>query len=678
MAIRFSALFRLLLFASFVSASPLSSSQNYAAGPCLAVILTLLLLLVLLMISKHLYMKHRRINSIYTRSRLVSSYPGSFAIDSYYRASTSFIRSTTESMTEKTEKIGILVGLFGSPGWETRVKPSVDKAAWKEQQQASFMYQLHTESRRRQNSHSRSQTQNSSIPENRSILGIGRHSSFSLSNVTDTRALYSLQDGTGQTRSRSLRLPSKAYRAQMPRRFSLPSVSRKDVSDALQRTRHSSLKSTKSRRSDASKTSLLGTASLRLVPQTNGLDLPLPLSPKQCSPTILPNLTPPASTYNPKSIHDIVPPLPPLPLLRQLSSVVTAPNNEGDGSMSPPVPFISHPYALAQNPKRKPKETPQNQSELVSESIYSRAVSTAGQYFKPTPPSRATKLDYQIPAPRPPLTSLNHSINFTPLEIPFPSYNLSPPLPNSPAPPVTPVIIAPILKVKTSRPARPRRSTTIGPSPLRTMILPDSSDSESVSQPANERTSRPSSARSSMDSTYSNIGHEPKYRESDDLSRVSGYTNRRSRARRSTQQTEDEEDPNVILGIIRELVEETSDWDSSLFMDETFRTMIENSGVAPSTIPSKRAAGNSEASSGSDTSATLVDSGRSTEVDLALLGLSNFTHRDGVTHILGEREDIYYPYKGRNARTVAKENNPQNNLISFWEDGSWVDLADQR
>jgi len=39
------------------------------------------------------------------------------------------------------------------------------------------------------------------------------------------------------------------------------------------------------------------------------------------------------------------------------------------------------------------------------------------------------------------------------------------------------------------------------------------------------------------------------------------------------------EDPNILLGIIRELVEETKEWDNSLFMNRDFKSMIENSNV---------------------------------------------------------------------------------------------------
>lgn len=38
-------------------------------------------------------------------------------------------------------------------------------------------------------------------------------------------------------------------------------------------------------------------------------------------------------------------------------------------------------------------------------------------------------------------------------------------------------------------------------------------------------------------------------------------------------------EPNILLGIIRELVEETKEWDNSLFMNQDFKSMIEGSKV---------------------------------------------------------------------------------------------------
>ena len=48
----------------------------------------------------------------------------------------------------------------------------------------------------------------------------------------------------------------------------------------------------------------------------------------------------------------------------------------------------------------------------------------------------------------------------------------------------------------------------------------------------------------------------------------------------------DDDPNNVLLGFIRDLVEETSNWDASLYMDSNFRNMMDN---APDVRPPSRA-----------------------------------------------------------------------------------------
>jgi hypothetical protein len=76
------------------------------------------------------------------------------------------------------------------------------------------------------------------------------------------------------------------------------------------------------------------------------------------------------------------------------------------------------------------------------------------------------------------------------------------------------------------------------------------------------------------------------------------------------------DDHNALFSIIRELVEETSEWDPSLFVDENFKSMIQNSRI----LVSKGSQGISDAER-RGLSLDTIPPDRSEELDLGLLGI---------------------------------------------------------
>jgi hypothetical protein len=112
----------------------------------------------------------------------------------------------------------------------------------------------------------------------------------------------------------------------------------------------------------------------------------------------------------------------------------------------------------------------------------------------------------------------------------------------------------------------------------------------------------------------------------------------------------DDDDPSLLLEIIRELVEETSEWDpSTVFMNESFKTLLQESGITPTKSArdgfAEAQVANAEKKPDDDRSAG------SESVDLELLGLDIF-----------ESESLY------NARSSKVDNAA--NLVSFWDEDS--------
>ncbi|KAK2466236.1 hypothetical protein APHAL10511_001878 [Amanita phalloides] len=123
---------------------------------------------------------------------------------------------------------------------------------------------------------------------------------------------------------------------------------------------------------------------------------------------------------------------------------------------------------------------------------------------------------------------------------------------NDQFPPLSPVAVFKLRPRQKLSTVRTRRSPPLGPSPLRTMILPENSEAD-ISITACR--AKPSTMSCNQD--ILNPVPEDEAATFD----TAGPTN-----------VED-----GILGLIRELVEEVNDWDDSLFMDEDFKSMIENS-----------------------------------------------------------------------------------------------------
>ncbi|KAF7355342.1 hypothetical protein MSAN_01450800 [Mycena sanguinolenta] len=437
--------------------------------------------------------------------------------------------SSTDSVPSHKEKAGFFVGFWGSPTVE--IQFALEKTEWKENKQSSFTYQIHTDSRRRR-------IEYPSVLEINSRL---RHSSVSSSRASDK--MFVLRE------SHSFKLPSLPETAHVnsslpphSRRFSLPNMNRRMTYDSNRR-RHSSLKSARSRRSTISP----GSPSSRIA-SSHGRDTPLPLSPRlseisATSPT--PSSVPAASLFNPKTgsrlSRSFVPPLPPFPFL---SSPPSCTERATDLQ-------ISHPYALSAHSKKNVQATLSLQADPK----------LLGQVHRPAP----------VSAPNVDGITLERSLDQA----------YSSPRSFCPSPPPDTGILKSKLKV------RSRRSPAIGaigPSPLRSMILPESLDNESSSykssQPPHSASASPVDALGLQRRSETNPGITQ--------SGTSNSVPPKARTRRHSVSSHhaskfDDGDSNVSLeGIIRELVEETSEWDqSTVFMNQSFKNLLQESGITP-------------------------------------------------------------------------------------------------
>jgi hypothetical protein len=138
--------------------------------------------------------------------------------------------------------------------------------------------------------------------------------------------------------------------------------------------------------------------------------------------------------------------------------------------------------------------------------------------------------------------------------------NISIDLDDEPLPPLNSVVMFK-LRPRYRLSVRTKRSPPLGPSPLRTMILPESSDSD-----LSPRTSRedPSMMTLCEPNTFG-----------PDIETLA-LAKKRIMGSQSPRTIEDN-DADPVLGLIRELAEEVNDWDDSLFMDKNFKSMIDNS-----------------------------------------------------------------------------------------------------
>ncbi|KAJ7228602.1 hypothetical protein GGX14DRAFT_413861 [Mycena pura] len=497
-----------------------------SVAACLAVLAALLLGLVLLFVLKRVFIQNRRVNLSQARQNSTLSLPvGSVSA-----------LGSVNSASSQSEKPGFIVGFFGSPTVE--IQCALEKTEWKEYKQTSFTYQIHTESRRSKFAYP-------------SVIDISRRFNCS---VSASLREPDKRPALGELQSVKLTplLPDKAliniatppYR----RRFSLPTMNR-SVTQDTERRRHSSLKSRRSI------TLAPGSLSRSKIDSSPGPDTSLPLSPHISQVPASP-ATSSISASNPSNLkfgrrlsRSIIRPLPPL------SFATNSPPNSALRTLQ-----ISHPYALSQHPRKNVATSPLSQS------------------------------DATFPGPRQ-QRALSPCLNF--MELSAGGQALSPtltPLPSAPSDPITSVL-KPKLRVRT------RRSPTIGPigpSPLRTMILPESLDSElsCYTQIMSKNSKDPEGAKDrpvSVVSPYISLGDQAGSGfglcadfgagAAENVLADKHTTKSSVSSRRGSSKFEDD-DPEVLLDIIRELVEETSAWDQGgIFMSPSFKRLLQESGM---------------------------------------------------------------------------------------------------
>jgi hypothetical protein len=556
-------------------------------------------------------MKRRRIESAQSLSRHSLSAPNSSHLDSCVGTPAS-VSYAPPALKEYNK--GFLVGFLGSPSWETRVQLSLDKATRKKQLRSSFGYQLHTRSRR----HS-SRGQHSSVYCNKAEDSRSGSRSVSVASIVDSRALYEIRDATVKRRSRLIRLPTyptNVYSERsIMRRLSLPNTRQTEPLAKLpDRKRHSSLQSERGITRQLHETSQAGNiifpGNVRLVNHEQQ-SADENLSPSSVSLSPASSLQ---SKFKSKMGHIRVPPLPSLPV-----TLPTSFFSQSSPSICAPSPItISHPYALA----------PRNKSPKPATAKYS-SVDQSNQ----------EQLDFPVPRPLSlgeDTTSLDNSANshqsfnnfliplhVAPLDIGFPSAKFSPPLSSSPILPASPTTALPIIsmpvqpipnvKPELKHPStRSKRISRVGPSPLRSVILPEASSGFDLGSLEREHDA-------SNEENKASAFLEHHVQPLDVPSPKLGLGSRRLRkideqgspSDSSPSDRNSKDDP--LLEIIRELVEVTRSWDESVFVNESFKSMVKNS--VSGEVPSGAA---------SDLTGTSV------EIDLGLLGLNRFIHdQDG-------------------------------------------------
>lgn len=188
------------------------------------------------------------------------------------------------------------------------------------------------------------------------------------------------------------------------------------------------------------------------------------------------------------------------------------------------------------------------------------------------------------------------------------------------------------------------------------MILPDPSDANIVADSVsmgNEVSTRKRTSSFPQKNYYTRLGlgfpSAPTNDEPRDtaISTESERSNRRHTSADVFQEVE-AEDSKLLLGILRELVEETSEWDASLFMDQNFKAMIEGSAVSREKLTASRSA---------------LSSDHSQEVDLGSLGIDIF-RSDGETFI---------PHTGSSPSA-----NDNAGMVSFWDERGWANPENTR
>ncbi|KAF9075836.1 hypothetical protein BDP27DRAFT_1415000 [Rhodocollybia butyracea] len=444
--------------------------------------------------------------------------------DSSLRSSSSFFYNS-EKFT-KPGRAAFFVGLFGSPSWETGVKLANDEPS-------ICSNQLQFQSR-----YSQRRVSRFSISE---FGGLKRSSRFySVPNTAESRAFSNTLVAASRlapSYTSSPAYPADIHVNSSTRRHSLP-VTRQvspdnDLND--RKRRHSSLKSSTSRHAN----------SVALSPKNHTSFIDFELS--------SPNSSLTHARSRSRSSRSYVPPLPSLP-----ASVLLSPLPDISNSISSPEgrSYISYPYALSPTIK-------QNDTDVCVE---------AGLDMAPT------------------------------------SHRLSP---------TSAIVLRTKSKPTRSPSVRSRKSPPVGPSPLRNMTLPTVSVKANLnnfvahsgnSHPPTELTTDrqvlsenekkhnyfnlgigyPSSwgiglglESSQVPATMTELSRSGSHRQVSQPS-SSGFVSHRTTSvsvvtAESSPKTPESDDTDAMLGIIQELIEETSRWDDSLFMDNSFKALIENS-----------------------------------------------------------------------------------------------------
>ena len=531
----------LLLLSNATFALPVNRVATPSDYTCLAVLVTLFMLLFLLVIAKQVFIKCRRLEHPHPPA---GESKNSIVGDSFARSSASILPSRI-NMAPVLCNNGILVGLLGAPTWETRLRVksvAADSVTWKQQKRDSIIYRLYTRHHLVKNSRSyASNTLDGGA--SRSISMATYNEIFTSDNFRDIAKL--------QKNAQPLKSFSGTSSITITRRFSLPSISRKELYGALQSRRSHSVHGRRIPPSDVSTLPSSGNHSVRLVENTTRPEYPPP-SPTVTQPIPPPLINHPAlltdnlssdSHLQPSSITDSSSgPL--------LSSIISA-----DCYQHSSTPLhISSPYALIS----KADSSYLDISPLIIKVSRSRLNGVNETTRASTLSYTNLKADSQTGAIRKPLVPIN-----------------SPPDLESTMLPASIVDSARSAKVK-QRPRLPsvrvRRSPPIGPSPLRAMIIPDNPDATLM--PHNSDIAKDSSVSRQADHLGMRfLASNQNYDQTNNSSEAFQACN----VRQHTPKTDD--DPNILLSMIRELAQEAKEWDTSLFMDDKFKSMIQDSAL---------------------------------------------------------------------------------------------------
>ncbi|KAK7470613.1 hypothetical protein VKT23_002037 [Stygiomarasmius scandens] len=537
-----------LVYPVLASALPTTNhGLDYSGSACLAIVLTLVSVLSVLYVVKRVYMNHRRAHIIH---RAPAPCP---SIQSSQRSSKSFFYFSEKDKSFKLNHTAFWVGLLGSPRWETSIRASHESKP-----RYPFIHRIHPKTSYQKTS--------SSFGSRLSVTEFGarRRYSSSKSGTVTSRALSSTLQSSTRTVVPSVQLPAypadarTAPSSEKARRRSLPAQRQSSEHIIERKKRHSSLNGVN--RDRASNPHTRSSWIRRADPPSRLEAETSPLSPKDISFLDFP----PGFTIGSKSKKYT-----PGAASSHPSSSISATHREFEGKG-----FISHPYALV------PKN-PTGDWEVL-----------------PTSVSNPLLCDHE-PTPQ------------SPIALPAPC--LVAPASYAAQMPCSPKVAAtlPRRRPKARTPSvRSRKSPPIGPSPLRIMTLPERSTTELCTLANNHARSSKSeftltqalaqeSSSGPKRDMYSQLGIGypsvwgiDKKEVSPDQIQVateseidtsnagpSHTTTPTSPAISITNSPSCHQDQaaDVMLDFIRELVEETSQWDSSLYMDDGFKALIQDS-----------------------------------------------------------------------------------------------------